>query len=141
MARQTATQKQLLTLRQAVIVLSIVVLSVFAYKYARNVMQIRATETELVSLHQAVEEVKKQQEDVDQAFIESVSPAKVDETIKRELGWVKPGDIIYVPIPSGDSSTPAQALPEAASSSTGPATEQRKPNWQLWWELIAQPDQ
>ncbi len=140
MARQTATQKQLLTLRQAAIVLSIVVLSIFAYKYARSVMQIRAAEKDLASLHQAVDEVKNQQELVDQAFIESVSPAKVDETIKRELGWVQPGDTIYVPIPSKRETDSEQSVTAANVTPSRSQTENLKPNWALWWELIAQPE-
>ena len=140
MARPNPAQKQLLTLRQAILILAIIVLILFAIQYTRNVMQIRAARAQLTHLEKAVEEVKTKQEDVDEAFIESVSPAQVDEVAKKELGWVLPGDTVYVPLPGGqrDEAAGEDEATTAAATAGGEDADSR-PNWMLWWSLVAEP--
>jgi cell division protein FtsB len=125
-------------LRQAIIILAIIVLMVFAYKYTRNILSIRAAKEQLISLQREVDRVKQRKEEVDEAFIQSVSPAKVDEVAKKELGWVLPGDTVYVSVSGGEDTTgettqAAVANPRGQGEGQGPP----QPYWRQWWALLA----
>jgi len=134
MARQSATQKRLITLRQGAIILAIFILSVFAFKYAQNIMRIRANQSELASLEAAVDRVKAQQAAADEGFVNSVSPGQVDVFAKKEMGWVKEGEIVYVPITRNAAGDGEEAAGEQGSEASGEA--QTPPNWRLWLNLV-----
>ncbi len=133
MARQTATQKRLLTFRQGVIILAIFVLSLFAFKYAQNIMRIHANQRELAALDEAIARVKDQQAAADENFVNSISPAEVGDFAKNEMGWVQKGEMIYVPVPM-KSTTDDEAT--AAKTDSGAAAEKTPSNWQLWLALV-----
>ncbi len=134
MARQTAPQKQLITWRQALIALTIIGLAIFAYKYTLNVMHFREVQAEYVQLSQAVDRVKEQQTEAEEALIRSMSPQEVDQEA-RELGWVKKGDSVYVVLTPAED---ASGQDPAATAENGPTAgiQTSKPNWQQWWGLL-----
>ncbi len=133
MTRPTATQKQLLTFRQGVTILAIFLLSVFAFKYAQNVMRIRAAQEELAELEGAVAGVQEEQAAVDEDFVNSMSPAEVEAFAKEEMGWVQRGELIYIPIPAAPSTEGETNAPARGNSQekTPPP-----PNWRQWMALI-----
>jgi len=134
MTRQTVTQKQLITFRQGVIILAIFLLSLFAFKYAQNVMRIRAAQDELAELEGAVADVQEEQIAVDEDFVNSMSPAVVEAFSKEEMGWVQRGEHIYIPVPAA---SPTEGEPKAPSR--GDSTQEEAhppPNWRQWMALI-----
>ncbi len=136
MARQTAPQKQLITWRQALIALTIIGLAIFAYKYTINAMHFREVQAQYLQLSQAVDRVKEQQAEAEEALINSLSPQEVDAEA-RELGWVKKGDTVYIVLTPGAPSTQGKS-PNSEHISSADA-QPSKPNWQLWWDLLFQP--
>ena len=139
MARQTAPQKQLITLRQGVIILAIFVLCVFAFKYAQNVMRIRAAQSELASLEVAVDRVKAQQVAADEGFVNSISPGQVEKFAKGELGLARKDEVVYVPLLVGTANSEKGAVDNTGEKSDD-SEKQPPPNWRQWLSLITTPD-
>ncbi len=134
MARQTAPQKQLLTIRQMVIFLAILILSIFAFKYAQNIMRIRSGQMELRSLNQEIDEVKRQQALAEES-INGMDAAQVDSFAKGELGWAQKGETIYI-APPASSATESDEAARAVSHAAAGDVDESPPNWRLWLALL-----
>jgi cell division protein FtsB len=137
MSRQPVAQKQLLTLRQALIIIGILALMFFAFKYGQNVLRYRELQSELSVMDAHVGEVETERTQIDRAFDESLSPANVEEFVRRVLGWVRPGEEVIVSVGgnddvAGESTRPADA---SAPEEGHPATE-HQPNWRLWLNML-----
>ena len=135
MARQSAPQKQIITTRQIVIVLAIFMLSVFAFKYAQNVLRIRAAQNTLAELELAVEDVKAQQTAADASLVNGLSPAALDVFAKQEMGWVKDGEEVYVNLAPARDTDDANGLSPEEEHTTEQG-EANTPNWRLWLALV-----
>jgi hypothetical protein len=136
MTRQPIAQKQLLTLRQAIIIISIVALMFFAFKYGRNVLRYRELQNEWAEMNANIAAVETEQKDVDRAFDESLSPAVVENFVRDELGWTRPGDEVIILVGDHDAIT-GVALPASPSSAEENVQAQEpKENWRLWLELL-----
>ena len=135
MARQTAPQKQLLTLRQGAIFLAILILSIFAYKYAQNVMRIRSAQMELARLAQEIDKVKQQQALATES-INGLNAAQVDSFAKGELGWAQQGETIYIPFQTASATGPDEGDHAISDVATPKDVEAPPPNWRLWLALL-----
>jgi len=134
MERKSLSPRQLLLIRQALIVVAIIILAYFAVNYARNVMRYRAKQDELAQMQGHIATAEQEKEQVDRQFDESLSPAVVEEFARKELNWVRPGDEVVIPVGKD------VAAPDNSDPTTPPETEsppEIKPNWQLWLELLA----
>ena len=137
MSRQPVAQKQLLTLRQALIIIGILALVFFAFKYGQNVLRYRELQTELSVMDAHVDEVEAERSQLDRAFDESLSPANVEEFVRSVLGWVRPDEEVIVSAGGSDDITGESTRPAASSASEEDhlATEQQ-PNWRLWLNML-----
>lgn len=138
MARQPVAQKQPLTLRQAIIIIGILALMFFAFKYGQNVLRYRKLQSELAVMDTHVSEAEAERAQIDRAFDESLSPANVEEFVRRVLGWVRPGDEVVVSV--GESSGIVDA-PDHLAASSAPEEDARaeaqQPNWRLWLNILS----
>ncbi len=121
------------TLRQAAILIAILVLMLFAYKYARGMERIRASRAELMHMDEAVEKTRREREVIQQAAMDADSPAAVEQVAKEELGWVRSNDNVYIVV---DESETSQEGKTTLSPPTDPLAEPTPPPWQQWWALL-----
>jgi len=138
MSRQPAAPKQLLTLRQAIIIIGILALMFFALKYGQNVLRYRKLQSELAVMDAHVTAVEAERTQIDRAFDESLSPANVEEFVRRVLGWVRPDDEIIVSV--GENNAIVVGEPDGVTASPAPEEEVRtaeqQPNWRLWLNML-----
>ncbi len=135
MARSSLPSRQMRALRQTALLIAILVLMLFAYKYARGMERIRASRAELTHIDEAVEETRQEREAIQQAAIDADSPAAVERVAKEELGWVRADDKVYIVV---DESETAQDGGVTSARPTGPVAEPTPPPWQQWWVLLVQ---
>ncbi len=138
MTRRTSPSKQLLTMRQAAIFMGIVALAIFAFMYGRNALRYRELQNELAKMDANIAAVEQEKEDIDREFDESISPAVVEDFVRKVLNWVRPGDEVIVMV-SPDAAAPPQggSPSELQNSETGTDDKSSKAKWQLWLELLA----
>ncbi len=137
MTRQSIAQKQLLTLRQAIIIISIIALLFFAFKYGQNVLRYRKLQAESAVMDAHIAEVEVERTQIDRAFDESLSPANVEEFVRGILGWVRPGDEVVVPVGGIDDAAGEPARLAAPSPSEDDVrTDDKQPNWRLWLDML-----
>ncbi len=138
MSRQPIAQKQLLTLRQAIIIIGILALLFFAFKYGQNVLRYRKLQSELAVMDAHVADVEAERTQIDRAFDESLSPANVEEFVRSVLGWVRPGDEVIVSVGENGDAADESARPPASSAPEEGAhvADQPQPNWQLWLNML-----
>ena len=137
MARQTSPPKQLLTLRQAIIFISIVALAIFAFMYGRNVLRYRELQNELAEMNVNIAATEMEREEIDRAFDESISPAVVEDFVRKVLNWVRSGDEVIILVGKDAAESPLEnARPSSGGSEDETASETPKANWQLWLELL-----
>lgn len=135
MSRQSPTPKQLLTLRQVIIVFTIIILAYFAVRYSQNVLKYRALQEELATMEGHIVAAEQEKEQVNREFDESLSPAVVEEFARRELNWVRPGDEVVITVEGG--AAPAEHRATVATSTEDESVTETKPNWRLWLELLS----
>ena len=138
MTRRTSPPKQLLTLRQTAIFIGIVALAVFAFMYGRNALRYRELQKELVKMEVNIAAVEREKEDIDREFDESISPAVVEDFVRKALNWVRPGDEVIVMV-GPDAAAPSREESPSEPKDTaenGADDENPKANWQLWLELL-----
>ena len=135
MARQSPTPKQLLTLRQAIIVVTIIILAYFAVRYAQNVLRYRTLQDELTQMEGHIAAAENEKEEVNREFDESLSPAVVEEFARREMNWVHPGDEVVITV--GDAPSFSDTPDQKTESSGDDKQAESKQNWQLWLELLS----
>ncbi len=135
MARQSPTPKQLLTLRQALIIVGIVILSYFALKYVQNVLHYRELQHELAKMEGYIDGAQAEKEQLNREFDESVSPAVVEEFARREMNWVRKDDEVVVVVGENKVARPGEA-PNAPGRSLTAGDGGDRPNWELWLELF-----
>ena len=136
MTRQTSSPKQLLTLRQAIIFISIVALAVSAFMYGRNVLRYRELQNELTKMDANIATVEREKADIDRAFDESISPAVVEDFVRKVLNWVRPGDKVIIVV--NEDAAAASVRMSSASNGKSDETDANVPkeNWQLWLQLL-----
>ena len=140
MARQTPSPKQLLTVRQAIIIFGIVALGYFAFRYGQNVRTYRQLQAELGQLDSQISQVDAERNAIDRAFIESLSPAVVEDFARREMNWVRPGDEVILTL-GNDGVTSAQDAGTPSSTGEGSAEGSgASDNVQRWLELLTGED-
>jgi len=137
MARQTVPQKQFLSLKQAIIILSIIALMFFAFKYGQNVLRYRELQSERAAMDGKIAAVEQEKQDINRAFDDSLSPAVIETFVRSGLGWVRPGDEVIITIGGDSRVAENSASPAAAGAADGGQNEAPKPNWQLWLDLLA----
>jgi len=133
MNRKSLSPRQLLLIRQALIVVAIIILAYFAVNYARNVMRYRAMQDELAKMQGHVAAAELEKEQVDREFDESLSPAVVEEFARKELNWVRPGDEVVITV--GEDTAPPPDAPVVTPTKEDTPPE-NQPNWQLWLDLL-----
>ena len=136
MARQTPSPKQLLTIRQAIIVIGIIALAYFAFRYGQNVLAYRELQSELGEMDSQISRVDAEKDAINREFDDSLSPAVVEDFARGEMNWVRSGDEVIITL--GDD----QALPANDSGSTSGSGDSEEEgddvssNVQLWLKLI-----
>ncbi len=137
MTRRTSPPKQLLTLRQAAIFIGIVALAIFAFMYGRNALRYRELQKELAKMDANIAAVEEEKKDIDREFDESISPAVVEDFVRKALNWVRPDDEVIVMVGPDASAPPQEESPsELKNPGNGTDDENSKANWQLWLELL-----
>ena len=136
MARQTPTPKHLLTARQAIIVIGIVALAYFAFRYSQNVLAYRELQTELGKLDSQISEVDAEKKAINRTFDDSLSPAVVEDFARGEMNWVRSGDEVIITL-GEDGATSAQNTGMASASDDGDEKKDSvTSNVQLWLNLL-----
>jgi cell division protein FtsB len=135
MARQSPTPKQLLTLRQALIIVGIVILSYFALKYVQNVLHYRELQQELIKMEGYISAAQSEKEMLNRDFDESVSPAVVEEFARKEMNWVRKNDEVVIVVGDKQPAVPMKERRVLGHTFSTPDDNDR-PNWELWLELF-----
>ena len=134
MARQSPTPKQLLTLRQVIIIIGILILSYFAVRYVQNVLRYRELQSELAKMEGYISSAEQEKDRVNRSFDESISPAVVEEFARGEMNWVRKDDEVVITVGAEDV-TPLQMQSQPGGGRQAPGGT-AEPNWQQWLELI-----
>jgi len=133
MARQSPTPKQLLTLRQVIIIIGILILAYFAVRYVQNVLHYRELQVELAKMEGYISAAEMEKDRVNRSFDESISPAVVEEFARGEMNWVRKDDEVV--ITGGEEEvTPLEMQSEGGGHRAGRGAA--GPNWQLWLDLL-----
>jgi cell division protein FtsB len=134
MARQSPTPKQLLTLRQVIIIIGILVLAFFAVRYVQNVLRYRQLHAELVKMEGHISAAETEKEMVNRSFDESLSPAVVEEFARGEMNWVRKDDEVVITV--GDEIDSMRVQKPGTDASNNASGDTSTPNWQLWLDLV-----
>lgn len=85
-------------LKKAMIYLLIIVIIVFAVKLVINMRKVNKMESELNNLQQKVQEEIKRNEELKEEIERVKSHDYVEKVARDELGLVKPGEILFIPV-------------------------------------------
>ncbi len=136
MSRQPAIPKQLFTMRQAIIVVSMIALLFFVFKYGQHALRYRHLQSDLQTMQAHVAEVQAEEDEVNNSFDESLSPAVVEDFAHNELGWVHPDDKVIISLGDVPAEPEAAQDGETDAPAEAPDTPASKPNWRLWLDLL-----
>lgn len=85
-------------LKKAMIYLLIIVIIVFAFKLVLNMRKVNKMESELNNLQQQVQEEVERNEELKEEIERVKSRDYIEKIARDELGLVKPGEILFIPV-------------------------------------------
>ena len=135
MARQSPTPKQLLTLRQVIIIIGILILAYFAVRYVQNVLHYRELQIELAKMEDYISAAEMEKDRVNRSFDESISPAVVEEFARGEMNWVRKDDEVVITV-GGEDVTPLEIQSQSDGGGHKPGRDVDGPHWQQWLDLL-----
>ncbi len=113
----------------AVVILALVALT----SVARRVATVQRLEAEQATATAVYGEVNATYVYLQTQIARATAGLDFDERVREEMGMVRDGDQVIVPVPVG---TPH---PQATQPSAAPETTPAPPPWQVWWRLFFGP--
>ena len=84
--------------KKAMIYLLIFVIIIFAFKLFTNMRKVNQMENRLNDLQQQVEKQIEENEELKEEIKRAKSPEYVEKVAREELGLVKPGEMLFIPV-------------------------------------------
>jgi len=84
--------------KKAMVYLLIIVIVVFAFKLMMNIRKVNQMEDRLNSLQQQVQNQIEENKELKEEIERVKSPEYVEKVAREELGLVKPGEILLIPV-------------------------------------------
>ncbi|HMA59887.1 MAG TPA: septum formation initiator family protein [Halanaerobiales bacterium] len=84
--------------KKAMVYLLIIVIVVFAFKLMMNIRKVNQMEDRLNSLQQQVQNQIEENKELKEEIERVRSPEYVEKVAREELGLVKPGEILLIPV-------------------------------------------
>ncbi len=84
--------------KKAMILLLIIVIIIFSFRLFMNMRKVNEMEQRLDRLSQEYEEKIEQNQELKEEIERVKSPAYVEKVAREELGLVKPGEILLIPV-------------------------------------------
>ncbi|MFO7815304.1 MAG: cell division protein FtsL [Halanaerobiales bacterium] len=85
-------------LKRAMIYLLIIVIIIFAFKLVSNMRKVNEMENRLNNLQQQVQEEMEENKDLKEEIERVKSHDYIEKVARDELGLVKPGEILFIPV-------------------------------------------
>jgi cell division protein FtsL len=80
------------------------------------------------ALRQNIQELKTENDQLQQEATNLESDQGLEKLAREELGWVKPGDVAIITIPTNSEEQVSQSAPKAQAPEI--------PHWQRWWDMF-----
>ena len=84
--------------KKAMVYLLIIVIVIFAFKLMMNIRKVNQMEDRLNSLQQQVQNQIEENKELKEEIERVKSPEYVEKVAREELGLVKPGEILLIPV-------------------------------------------
>ncbi|MDZ7671533.1 MAG: septum formation initiator family protein [Halanaerobiales bacterium] len=84
--------------KKAMILLLIIVIIIFSFRLFMNMRKVNEMEQRLDRLSQEYEEKIEQNQQLKEEIERVKSPAYIEKVAREELGLVKPGEILLIPV-------------------------------------------
>ena|SRR6056297_1256730 len=84
--------------KKAMVYLLIIVIVIFAFKLMMNIRKVNQMEDRLNSLQQQVQNQIEENKELKEEIERVRSPEYVEKVAREELGLVKPGEILLIPV-------------------------------------------
>lgn len=84
--------------KKAMIYLFIIIIIVFAFKLFSNMRKVSQMENRLNNLQQQVERQIEENKELKEEIKRVKSPEYVEKVAREELGLVKPGEMLFIPV-------------------------------------------
>ncbi len=84
--------------KKAMVYLLIIVIVIFAFKLMMNIRKVNRMEDRLNSLQQQVQNQIEENKELKEEIERVKSPEYVEKVAREELGLVKPGEILLIPV-------------------------------------------
>ena len=111
----------------------VTVLLFFIASYIGRDLEYRAALAELQQWESRLADERARGERLQQELRWVQGDAYLEEAARRELGMVRPGDTLVVPVPVVSAAT---ATPAAAAAAPARAAAPAQPPWQTWRDLF-----
>jgi cell division protein FtsB len=84
--------------KKAMIYLLIIVIIIFAFKLVLNMRKLNKMEDRLNNLQEQVQQEAQKNKELHDEIKKVKSPEYVEKVAREELGLVKPGEILFIPV-------------------------------------------
>lgn len=84
--------------KKAMVYILIIVIAIFAFKLMINIRKVNQMEDRLYGLQQQVENQIEENNELKEEIERVKSPEYVEKVAREELGLVKPGEILLIPV-------------------------------------------